>query len=581
VPAAAPPVRQLSYYLGFLEYKEEGGPYPLVDEQDKPTAIPDGNSIILGQYSVLEKHFRDHSSNFVIAFVHGWRHDATIGDDNVANARTYAAHAARFFAERCASNETRYCGVTVTAIYIGWRGARVSESRLKRELGAFGEWLGTLTAIPTLFDRKPVSEEIGPSVVTALRGLNNLLISKGQGINKMIVFGHSLGGNMLMATMKDYLMKMVERYQPGNSQRPAKELLRSPVGDLVVLINPASEAANWTAVQRSVWNRIPYRESENVDGSTVNDGHRFFRQDQAPIVVSVTAARSWPVSGVRVDDCRWLTFLKEQGEQIGSTPEAAKKGQAASSILALIDKNKEMFKQNIDYDWATYDLFPAFKLDFRPVARTMLLWAERIAGRDGPPGNACSNPPAEGPWAIAAKPIRWLAGVLRTIPFMNTDREQTRTIGHLDPPRPPMGQLTSMSILPFRPFGTTHEMTGDSDVRPALVPYAQIGSNPGAGCPFATSWLWRARAKRIHDDPNSHGTFWDSNDLDSGRPAVEFRQSFAGSGTAEISRANDPFWNIRAFDTALSNHGGYLLSPFICAMEQIVIDRVAEPVPGP
>jgi hypothetical protein len=78
----------------------------------------------------------------------------------------------------------------------------------------------------------------------------------------------------------------------------------------------------------------------------------------------------------------------------------------------------------------------------------------------------------------------------------------------------------------------------------------------------------------IDKDPSSHGTFWDSDDLTSARPAARFLHSFANSGTAAVTRANDPFWNMRAFDTALSRHDGYLLSSFICAMNQIVMDDI-------
>ena len=41
---------------------------------------------------------------------------------------------------------------------------------------------------------------------------------------------------------------------------------------------------------------------------------------------------------------------------------------------------------------------------------------------------------------------------------------------------------------------------------------------------------------------------------------------------APITRANDPFWNMRAFDNELSRHDGYRLTSFICAVSQLVLD---------
>ena len=48
-----------------------------------------------------------------------------------------------------------------------------------------------------------------------------------------------------------------------------------------------------------------------------------------------------------------------------------------------------------------------------------------------------------------------------------------------------------------------------------------------------------------------------------------------------ITRANDPFWNLRALDNALAEHDGYMLSSFICAMQQLVLDDVTDIPPLP
>ncbi len=158
---------RLKFNLAFLEFMEDGSPQSL---EGRPTDSTD-----LSQYALLQRHLLSTPSNFVIAFAHGWRHDAKIGNDNVSDLRHYAAHAARFLADRCAK-EGRFCGTQVTAIYIGWRGARVDEVRIKQTFGhRIGSLLANATMWITLFDRKPISEEIGPSAVTALRGLDRIL----------------------------------------------------------------------------------------------------------------------------------------------------------------------------------------------------------------------------------------------------------------------------------------------------------------------------------------------------------------------------------------------------------------------
>jgi hypothetical protein len=188
----------------------------------------------------------------------------------------------------------------------------------------------------------------------------------------MIVFGHSLGGNLLATALKDHHVKAVQRHVPGT-------YMKLLIGNLVVLINPASEAANWTSIQRAVWNQIAFWSVEEVPNSDTVDGHTFFHPEQAPVFVSVTAARSWPPGGVRPADCVWLK-VSDPNEDT-----AAKK-----AVNELILKSGGMFANKVEYDWATFDAFPFFKGDFRPLSQTLDRVAAKIADQ-GEPDNACSE----------------------------------------------------------------------------------------------------------------------------------------------------------------------------------------------
>jgi hypothetical protein len=49
-----------------------------------------------------------------------------------------------------------------------------------------------------------------------------------------------------------------------------------------------------------------------------------------------------------------------------------------------------------------------------------------------------------------------------------------------------------------------------------------------------------------------------------------------------ITGANDPFWNVRAFQSAMTNHDGYVSYPLICSIFQFVMDKITDdavPVP--
>ena len=571
VPSAKGPQNALTYYLDFIEFKEDGQPYPLVtidgDGHDMPPPSsmlePPNQPRMINQLDALKAHLAQ-GSNYVIVFIHGWRHNASIGDGNVADLRHYAAHVARFLKRRC-ELEKLYCDTRVTAVYIGWRGARVDEAALKRNLGAFGNTLGGLAAGATLFDRKPVSEQVAPGAISALRAVERVLSSKmanGQDkpntpVNRMIVFGHSLGGNMLATGLEDDLLKLVREHKAGQHVPPV-------LGDLVVLINPAAEAAKWTAIQREVWGRIPFHVDENMSIDDVAQGHMFFPVDQRPVIISVTSALAFPPGGLRTGDCEWFNLASNQKK----------------TFLQKVAKGEG----SVDYDWATQDLFPTFKFDFRPLSLRLERLEASMQGQPHAPGQGCDpwKQPTFWTW-LETRPVHWLSQGLANFPFQNTDQELSHTIGHLDPPRPADGLLTEKMYSSELPFGTTHELFGlQKHGLEKHNPYASLADAP-IDCEPANFWLARARE---HEKP--FGTFWDSaylspaapNAIGAGPPAAQFLHGAYLSGMAAITRANDPFWNMRAFDNALSRHDGYRLTSFICAMNQLVMDDIVGQPPA-
>ena len=573
IPARRPGGAAIDFTLGFLEFKENGEPYALVaDEDGRDTAIDSamlkhameaamhagGTTMaqvhpVISQLDALQQRLRT-GTNYVLVFIHGWRHDASIGDQDVADARLYAAHAARFLAERCTSLR-RDCATKVTAIYVGWRGARVDERWLKQSFGErFGGALASLSAGSTLFDRKPVAETIAPSAVSALRSIEGVLAAGGAG-NKMIVIGHSLGGDMLATGLKDELLRAVDRHQPGT-------LVPPPLGDLVVLLNPAAEARKWTDIQREVDQREAERAGASGSGAKGDD----FVPEQRPVIVSVTSALAFPPGGLRPGDCAWIGL--DVDDRFKRARELIRIG------LAHTD---DMFTTGVDYDFATHDLFPTFKLDFRPGAAYLDRVAARLEHRQ-PRGESCMAYPPPGIGAsLLTVPIRALSLLAATFPFQASNVEDTHTIGNLDPPRPPAGVLAD-ALPSAAPFGTTHEMLGLRTFGAEHHnPYATLADAP-LDCPATDHWLMRARAGRADQD----GLFWDSADLATatpgakgqGMPTVRFLHGLPLAGSAPITGANDPFWNIRAFDNALSRHDGYRLSSFICAINALVMDDI-------
>jgi hypothetical protein len=571
-------VDSLSYDLAFIEFQEDGKPYALreecglndkcVEERNIPVHLQNRGQI----EPLIEKlasSVKNGDSNYVIAFVHGWRHDAELGDTNVADFRIYAAHAARFLVDRAAKNPD-FKRPHVTAVYLGWRGARTDETWLKRHIPWIGETIGTVSALATLFDRKPVSETVAPAALSALRDIEHVLSIDAyrelpvKSPNKMIVFGHSLGGNMLITALQDPLIKQIESHKSGDYLQPV-------LGDLVVLINPAAEASKWTSIQRTVWYKLALINGERRSPEDYEESQKYFRDNQRPIIVAATAARNWPPGGREQVDCTVSDPVRAEQNQV--------------------------VQKTVDYDWATHDMFPAFKGDLRPLADRIEQW-----GTERDPNDECAQQGISGS-DFLFHPLRagaiWASAVVRVFPFMTTDPEQTHTIGNLDPPRPLSPKLAEYGAT-MRPFGTTHELLRsekrsqygmrkmslkDPDKEIPLN-YEDVVTSEAA-CPVAANWLSRVKAERIKQEgkedakPATHyATNWDTFDLLSsgiageGYPALRFIHGFEKGGIAPPTRPNDPFWNLRAFDTALAEHDGYMLSSFICAMNQLVLDDI-------
>ena len=571
------PIGPISFYLSFLEFQESGR--PVERGLDRSLLQP-------SQLEVLEKHLSSQKNNYVLVFVHGWRHDARIGDGNVANARVYAAHAASALDYRCKTTG-KYCDFTVTAVFVGWRGARVDETRIAafadRYLGFLGSRVSNtftnvvagLPAMLTLFDRKPISERVAPSVVASLQHLDRLL--KGRNTvarDKLIVIGHSLGGNMLATGLNSAMLDQIRNHKPG-------EILTSPLGNLIVLLNPAAEAWKWTSLQHEMRLYVHFPEdSTDADQRSKTDVN-YFPPNQPPIYVSITSAASWPATP--------LTRLEK------------------NALPAGRDEDTDEMTLTAHYDAATHDAFPLFKLNFQPVAETL----ERLASwfPNSKPGESLFFPDKSicPQWQILSKAcvrttvsaLRLAAGFFRNLPFANADSDQTLTIGHLDPMRPPYGDFTSSNWQSPLPFGATGEVIVNNNIgHPTL--YTNAGSAYLSECAVVDHWLWKARHNLTlrpfegwdsgysHTPPPGTGVGPVIPDRDTpnvtpirprpttnGHLEVQFRQYLLKSGTASIVTSNDPMWNLRAYDTTLAFHGGYVSYPLICALNQLVLDDIA------
>jgi hypothetical protein len=165
--------------------------------------------------------------------------------------------------------------------------------------------------------------------------------------------------------------------------------------------------------------------------------------------------------------------------------------------------------------------------------------------------------------------------------------------------RPPYGTFESSNWQSPLPYGTTGEVIVNNEIG-HLTSYSNAGSAYLSECAIVDHWLWKAR----HNPTLTPFEGWDSGysntpsegagvgpvtpDPDTpnltpirprpttnGHLEIQFRQYLLKSGTESIVTSNDPMWNLRAYETTLAFHDGYVSYPLICALNQLVLDDIA------
>lgn len=457
------------------------------------------------QLTALTAHLRAvHQAgvqNYVIAFVHGWRHDASLRDDDARKFRILLGYARAALNTRCV-DQGLYCNVALTGVFVAWRGRSLAEPIVIADgkLNPFN-----LLVAPTIWDRKAQSDRLADGITSPLAqvldGIDAQLVL-GQGNpkkDKFLIFGHSLGGNMLASLMQERSLTAIAKYPMGSVP------MAPPLGDLVVLINPASEAAKWTSLQQAMRGKVNLSRNDNILSSTVNGEldedlwrrlkpwREMFPMTQRPVYISITATANW--------------------------------------------HNFDRQDREIAYDSATGVLFPL---------------------------------------------SRWLAGA-RT-------PEDKRAIGHLAPTYRTQKTL----ISPAR--GSTHELSVNKSAGKRAS--YQLSATPTMSrCDVANGWLLAVRRDQ-QAKKWTYGDAWDyglspreadgqleaaENIARGVNPAsIQWRHSLNLSHQRDlwsVVSGRSPFWNVRALDTAIREHHGWVNYPMWCALNQMVLDDVVKSGP--
>lgn len=163
----------------------------------------------------------------LVVFVHGWKGNASPGDDNVKAFKKILAELRKAEASPAPGQPSR----TVVGVYVGWRGLTARWEPF-REL--------------SFWDRKEVAHRVGgygalTQLLVNLADIQHRTQKKPQGGEaqpmEMVTIGHSFGGAAVYSAVSEIT---VEHFT--QSIEDERQLLK-PLGDQVILLNPAFEAA--------------------------------------------------------------------------------------------------------------------------------------------------------------------------------------------------------------------------------------------------------------------------------------------------------------------------------------------------
>lgn len=214
------------YLLGFVEFDDHGW---LWDAKQ--------------MRAVLNRIYEEDAKQglLIVVFAHGWKHNASFADNNVEAFRTVLSELQAV--EKANSTKTSRPSRKVVGVYLGWRGLSQKMWGLQNV---------------TFWERKRTAHNVGQGAVSellveldSLRKASHVLHKddsrKVRQPTMLVVVGHSFGGAVVYSALAPLLEeRLIDTLDSNGNARPPRGF-----GDLVMLINPAFEAAKFEVLRRS------------------------------------------------------------------------------------------------------------------------------------------------------------------------------------------------------------------------------------------------------------------------------------------------------------------------------------------
>lgn len=176
------------------------------------------------------------SAVIMVVFVHGWKNNAAFNNTNVETFRTVLKQLNDL--EKTLSEKQARSARKIVGVYAGWRGLSIKSDYFPLPLGKE----------LTIWSRKNAAQRVGGyGAMTELmidleelQRMSNEHLPANAAQSKLIIVGHSLGADAVYNAISQIV---TERFVDTIKQTPGN--LLKPLGDQIILLNPAFEAARF------------------------------------------------------------------------------------------------------------------------------------------------------------------------------------------------------------------------------------------------------------------------------------------------------------------------------------------------
>jgi len=214
------------YKLGFVEFDDQGW---FAEPRQKEAA----EELIRKDCGIGATNGR---AIIMVLFVHGWKNNADFNNGNVQTFRTVLTQLSEL--EKTLSEKETRAPRQLIGLYAGWRGLSIKSDYFPLPLGKEA----------TFWSRKNAAQRVGGygamtelmMELEELQQTSNKALPQNASRTKLIIIGHSFGADAVYNAISQIV---AERFVQTIRQKPGQAL--KPLGDQVILLNPAFEAARF------------------------------------------------------------------------------------------------------------------------------------------------------------------------------------------------------------------------------------------------------------------------------------------------------------------------------------------------